>query len=49
MAGHDTEVELMRKYSIPQTPEEVSRYSFMGYGIFGAFLVAVIALTLYFV
>lgn len=49
MAGHENEVELMREYPIPQTIEDVHKYSFRGYAIFGIFVIGVIALTLYFV
>jgi hypothetical protein len=48
MAAQETKIELMRQYPIPKTPEEVNKYSFMGYGLFGILIVAVTALTLYF-
>lgn len=49
MAGHENEVELMREYHTPQTLKDVHKYSFRGYGIFGIFVIGVMALTLYFV
>lgn len=41
-------VELMRKYPLPQRPEDVSKYSFIGWALFALFAAAIIALTLYF-
>ncbi len=49
MAGHEHEVELMREYPIPQTLDDIPRFAYRGYAVFGIFLIAVIALTLYFV
>ncbi|MCR6545048.1 hypothetical protein NVS47_05890 [Dehalobacterium formicoaceticum] len=49
MAGHEEPMELMRKYPIPQTPEDVHKYTFIGYGVFAVCLIGVIALTLAFV
>lgn len=48
MGGHENEVELMGTYPIPQSIEDIHKYSFLGYMIFGSFLIAVIALALYF-
>lgn len=49
MAGHEQEVELMRKYPIPNTVEDTHKYTFIGYGVFTVCVIAVMALTLYFV
>lgn len=48
MGGHENQVELMREYPIPQSIEDTHKYCFMGYMIFGAFVIGAIALALYF-
>lgn len=48
MAGQEPQVELMQKYPLPQSPDDVKKYLFMGYGIFGICVAAVTYLTLYF-
>ncbi|MGI6683959.1 MAG: hypothetical protein ACOX47_00335 [Bacillota bacterium] len=48
MSDFEKNVELMREYPIPQTLEDVPKYLYRGYAVFGIFLIAVIALTLYF-
>lgn len=48
MSMEENKVELMRKYPLPETWADVSKYTWLGYGIFGIFLVAVVALTLHF-
>jgi len=48
MSAEKTNVEMMGHYRMPATPEEGSRFSMIGWGVFALSTIAILAMTVYF-